>query len=133
VGGRGDRISLDSLQAKQIFFSCTLNRTPVSHYFIQYGIHNYCLVLETTLLQSSVGVGCQVFSLIFSTRSRGSVVSVLIRLQAGRSGVRMPSEGEDFSLLHCAQTCSGPNLTSYSRCTGGFPPRGKIPKREDDC
>jgi hypothetical protein len=47
-------------------------------------------------------------------------------------GVRVPVGGQEFSLLHVVQTCSGVHPTSYTMGTGGSFPGVKRPGREAD-
>jgi hypothetical protein len=63
--------------------------------------------------------------------SRGSSVSIVTRLQAGRSGFDS-RQGRVFSLRHRIQTDSGAHPASYSIGTGASFFRVKRPKREAD-
>jgi hypothetical protein len=49
-----------------------------------------------------------------NTGSQSSLVGIVTRLRAGRSGVRIPVEARDFSLLQNVQTGSGAHPASYS-------------------
>jgi len=55
--------------------------------------------------------------------SRGSVVGLATRLQAGRPGIRIPVGLRDFSLLQNVQAGPGAHLASYSVGTGVISPR----------
>jgi hypothetical protein len=57
--------------------------------------------------------------------SRGSVVGLDTRLQAGRPGIRIPVGSRYFSLLQNVQAVPGAHLASYSVGTGVIS-RGKI-------
>lgn len=58
-------------------------------------------------------------------RSRDRVVSAETRPGTGRSGVRIPVEARDLSLLRNDHRVSGVHQASYSMGIGGFLPEGK--------
>jgi hypothetical protein len=63
-------------------------------------------------------------------KSRGSSVSLTTDWT---TGVRSPTEAEDFSSSLCVQTGSGAHLASCTMCTGGSFPGGKAqPGRDAD-
>jgi len=60
---------------------------------------------------------------LVATGSRGSSVSIVTRLRAGRPA-SISGRGRDFSLHHCDQTFSGAH-PAYQTGTGGSFPRIK--------
>ena len=60
---------------------------------------------------------------LLDVRSRGSSVGVVTSLRAGRSGVWIPAEASDLSLIHNMQNSSGADPASCSVGAGGYPRR----------
>jgi hypothetical protein len=91
-----------------------------------------CVTYTNTLLRSSYDHSCVFLRfVIFFLACRSGVVSVVTRLWAGRSGVRISAAASDFYLLHI-QICPGAHPAFYSMCPAGSFPGGKRPGRNVD-
>jgi hypothetical protein len=59
-----------------------------------------------------------------------NITGIVTRLQAGRSGVRIPAGVRDFSLLQNVQNGSGVHLASYTMGTRCSFPGGKAARAQ---